>query len=82
MKDLVREDPAKAVAKAIHQTRVEAAMEYGEHEMFYENIIAELGNEKALEQMLYEVTIESVGIMPKSRTDFNPSAFHNGMTGD
>ena len=49
MKDLVREDPAKAVGKAIHQIRVEAATEYGEHEELYENIIAELGNDKALE---------------------------------
>ena len=57
MKDIVRNDPAKPVSQAIKSVRIEAAKTHGNHEEFYEQIISELGNDKALEDMLYAVRI-------------------------
>ena len=39
MKNLVRNDPAKAVGKAVRAVQIEAAREFGDDEMFYQHLV-------------------------------------------
>ena len=55
MKEIVRKNLAKAVGKAIFEVRKYAAELYANDEEFYLRIIEELGDDKALTEMLYQV---------------------------
>ena len=82
MKNLVRNDPAKAVGKAVRAVQIEAAREFGDDEMFYQHLVAELGTDSALEKQLLRVREEIIGKTPRSRNAFDPAKFIQGMFGD
>ena len=73
MKEIVRKDPAKAVKKAIFEVRKYAAELYANDEVFYLRIIEELGDDKALTEMLYQVRLREIGPTPKNRNEFDPN---------
>ena len=75
MKEIVRKDPAKAVRKAIIEVRKYAAELYANDEVFYLRIIEELGDDKALTEMLYQVRLREIGPTPKNRNEFDPNMF-------
>ena len=75
MKDIVRKDPATAVARAIETVIQQAEDNYGENEDFMDKITAELGTTKGILEMLYAVRRKTVGVSPKSRDNFKPEAF-------
>ena len=60
MKSLVRQDPAKAVGKAVRKIRTKVK-EYSEDEVFYQKLVAELGTDSALERQLLRVRAEVIG---------------------
>ena len=82
MKSLVRQDPAKAVGKAVRAIRIEAAREYSEDEVFYQKLVAELGTDSALERQLLRVRAEVIGPTPRSRNEFQPKNFISRIFGD
>ena len=57
MKDIVRKDPATAVARAMTTVLEEAEDKYGDNEEFMDKITAELGTSHSLLEMLYKVRI-------------------------
>lgn len=73
MKEIVRKNPAKAVGKAIFEVRKYAAELYANDEEFYLRIIEELGDDKALTEMLYQVRLKEIGPTPKTRNEFDPN---------
>ena len=75
LKELVRNDPARAIQRAISTVKTEIEEKYGENEEKYNKIISELGNDKGLADMLYNVRVETVGETPKTRNEFKPEAF-------
>ena len=82
MKSLVRKDPVKAVGKAVRAVRIQAADEYGEDEDFYQNLIAELGTDAALEKQMLRVRLELIGPTPHSRNLFDPEQFLSRIYGE
>ena len=55
----------------------EAVNTYRDNEDFMDKLTAELGSVKALGDMLCSVRFETVWTTPKTRNNFNPSAFLN-----
>lgn len=82
MKNIVRSNPTQAVGKAVRTIRIEAAEEYSKNKDFYSHLIAELGTDSALEKQLLRIRAEVIGHTPKSRNDFNPDEFLNGIYGE
>ena len=70
------------VGKAVRAVQIEAAREFGDDEMFYQHLVAELGTDSALEKQLLRVREEIIGKTPRSRNAFDPAKFIQGMFGD
>ena len=75
MKELVRREPQKPVLDAIRAVRQQYADKYDNDEDFFEQIIAELGPDKAIEKQLLRVRAEIVGKNPLNRNMFDPNYF-------
>ena len=67
MREIVRKNPAHSVSKAIQSVRLEAAEKFINNERLNLMIIAELGNDKELIEMLYNVRLDCIGPTPKNR---------------
>ena len=82
MKLLIRTDPTQACGEVVRKVRVEAANEYSDDDDFYNHLLAELGNDSALEKQMLRVRHEVIGPTPRSRNAFDPVSFIQNIYGD
>ena len=83
MKEIVRNDPAAPVGKAIRTIRIKAADEYSADEDFYKHLIPELGTDSVLEKkQMLRVRAGIIGPTPSSRNILNPVSFLDDIYGD